>query len=89
LSLKKKKDLETLKTLVRVQKTNPVMDRFDGRESKSSESNNYHYIIIPGRWVKYVKIGISTLSAKDLRDRFSHLFGPDIKVYMYLIKNSK
>jgi hypothetical protein len=89
MALKKRKDLETLQTLVSVPKSNPVIDRFDGRQSKSTESNHYHYIIIPGRWVAYVKIGISTLTARELRDRFSHFFGPDIKVCMYLIQNSK
>jgi hypothetical protein len=88
MARKKREDLETLQTLVSVPKSNPIMDRFDGRQSKSTDSNYYHYIIIPGRWVKYVKIGISTLTARQLRDRFSHLFGPDIKVCMYLIKNS-
>lgn len=87
-AVKKKRDKEALRPLEAAQQQtdSAFIDHLDGR---LNGKRNYHYIVIPGRLVQFVKIGVTSFNAKDLRDRYKYQYGPDILVCQYLIQNSK
>ena len=88
LAVKKRRDKEALRHLEAAQRQtdSAFVDQMDGR---LNGNRNYHYIVIPGILVQFVKIGVTSFNAKDLRDRYKYQYGPDILVSQYLIQNSK